>query len=181
MRAWVNFAAVAVAVILVSSPALAQSACGAKTHERYGETRAYFTDVLATCRPDRSCAAVVALKAPNENWVMGNTLRILREAPNARYQIEFIATDPAPVDASKTTLNFARRRHGLPFGLTEPNGSNSWRVNDQAVVDAIVADVKNARVARWTFPTADGQDTTEFPLRGMTAALKWIDCMGADR
>ena len=174
-------AAIAAAVVtLMGSVAHAGEACGAETHERFGETRAYFTDSLAACRPDGYCSAVVTLPAREANGVMGNQLRIARPTSGAPYVLELTAVSEEAAATTKHVLRVGRRNHVLP--LAEAGAVNAWAVSDQAKTDAIVADLKAARFAFWRFQQPNGANAqTRFPLRGLTAALAWVDCMGANR
>ena len=180
MRGWV--AAVAAFAVLGAGEAMAaDQMCGATVHSRFGETRAYFGDVLGACRPDGYCSAVVALK-DDGGAAYRQQLRVARPAPSAPYQVEFVAVSPMPADdAQPMTLAFGRRTLSLTgaIGLAAPNSANEYRVTSETVAEDLVHRMRKARVARWTYRSVAGPSTADFPLRGMTAALAWVDCMGA--
>jgi hypothetical protein len=179
MRGWIAATAAAVAM-LGAGEAAAEQVCGASVHSRFGETRAYFRDVLGACRPDGYCSAVVAL-ADDGGAAYRQQLRVARPTPAAAYQVEFVAVSPMPAaDPRPMSLAFAGRKIDLTdaIGLT-PQSGNEYRLSNQDVADDVVARLKRAREARWTYQSDAGASTAIFPLRGMTAALIWIDCMGA--
>lgn len=163
-----------------AAPALANPACLAQTHTRFGETRAYFQDVLGACRPDGYCSAVIALADPSGQTAALQQLRIARPTPGAPYQLELSATTPMPVNPhSGLRFTVARQTTDLDR-MVLPTALNEYRVTDQAVTDRLVSQLRAARNARWKYDSDEGgTHTAIFPLRGVTAALTWIDCMGA--
>lgn len=58
-------------------------------------------------------------------------------------------------------------------------GANEYRVSDGIAAKSIVSGLRRQRVARWTYQSDAGPAEVYFSLMGMTAALNWIDCMGA--
>jgi hypothetical protein len=72
---------------------------------------------------------------------------------------------------ARTTFDFTDHRESL--------AANEYRVTDNAMAESMVAELKRARTARWTYASTSGAANATFPLNGLTAALKWIDCMGA--
>lgn len=159
--------------------AAADTVCGASTHARYGETRAYFRDVLGACRPDGYCSAVVAL-TDDGGAQYRQQLRIARPTAGAPYQVEFVAVSPsAKDDPAPMSLAFSRRTIDLAGAFTRTQSTNEYRVTTQSMADDIVSNLKRSRQARWTYQSVAGPSTAAFPLNGLTAALTWIDCMGA--
>lgn len=159
--------------------AQAEERCGAELHTRFGETRAYFRDVLAACRQDGYCSAVVALpdrSGAGAAWTA--QLRIARPLAGEPYQVEVAATTPMPASSPlPMTLAFARTQHALAAADFQSTSTNEYRLADQATADAVVQSAKRARSLRWTYQSEVGPATATFPLNGMTAALTWIDCM----
>ena len=179
MREWI--AAAALIMCAGGEAMAAEQVCGATVHSRFGETRAYFSDVLGACRPDGYCSAVVALK-DDGGAMYRQQLRVARPSPHAPYQVEFVAVSPMPADdAQPMTLAFGRRTLSLAgaIGPSAPNSANEYRVTSETVADDLVNRMKKAREAGWTYRSVAGPATARFPLRGMTAALTWIDCVGA--
>lgn len=175
-------AATAAMTLLGVGAAWADVACNATTHARYGETRAYFRDVLGACRPDGYCSAVVAL-TDKDGAAYLHQLRVARPTPGAPHQVELVAVSPMPAEpANPMSLAFGRDTVALGNAIAlTPQSANEFQVTDQAVADDIVSRLKRGRVATWTYQSVAGRSQAEFPLRGMTAALTWIDCMGAAR
>lgn len=183
------FKAALAALILLApwSAAAAQEICGAKTHQRFGETRAYFRDVLAACRPDGFCSAVSAIADPAGQAAYRAQLRIARPQAGAPHQVEFTAVDPMPTVGPLGSITLRIGRAAFDFGdrdLEESGAVNSWTVADQAAADAIVAAARTGRWASMGYLMDSDKETiatVRFSLRGMTAALAWIDCAGAAR
>jgi hypothetical protein len=163
---------------LATGTAAADTRCGATLHQRYGETRAYFRDVLGACRPDGYCSAVVAL-SDKDGAAYLHQLRVARPLAGEPWQVEFVAVSPTPAEpATPMTLGFGRDTVVLNDAIANvPNVMNEYRVSSQAVADDLVARLKRGRTATWTYRSVAGPSSATFPLRGMTAALTWIDCM----
>ena len=165
-------------VWLIGAASCAEQICGASVHSRFGETRAYFRDVLTACRPDNYCSAVIAL-ATDGGAAYRQQLRIARPAPDAPYVVELVGVDPMPAgDGAPMSLQFGATKIDLVSAPTSP-GTNEFRVSDHAMADDLVARMRLGRVARWTYQTAAGPAQAEFPLNGVKAALDWLDCMQA--
>lgn len=163
-----------------SGAASADQICGADVHSRFSETRAYFRDVLGACRPDGYCSAVIALSGGG-GAAYRQQLRIARPTPGAAYVVEFVAVDPMPAgDGSPMALQFGRDVIDISSAHAAVTSSvNEFRITDQAVADDLVARLKRGRSARWTYQSEAGPAQATLPLNGVTAALAWIDCMGA--
>ncbi|KAF0183027.1 MAG: hypothetical protein IV086_02180 [Hyphomonadaceae bacterium] len=180
MRGWIA-ATAALMAMCGAGEAAAEQVCGARVHARFGETRAYFRDVLGACRPDGYCSAVVAL-TDDGGAAYRQQLRVARPASGAAYQVEFVAVSPMPAgDGQPMTLAFGREALGLTGSIdrSAPNAANEYRVTSDTLAVDLVNRMKKARETRWTYTSVAGVATAPFPLRGMTAALIWIDCMGA--
>ena len=162
--------------------ASAETICGAATHSRFGETRAYFQNVLGACRPDGYCSAVVALPDRTGRSAYAQQLRVALTRPGELYQVEFVAVTPMSAgDGHPMSITMGRQTTDLS-ALARPTSSlNEFRVSDYDAVDRLVAGFRHARSARWTYRSETGPASALFSLAGMTAALTWIDCMGARR
>lgn len=169
----------ATAALLLSAGAVqAGDRCGAQTHMRFGETRAYFSDTLAACRPDGYCSAVVAIADPSGAAAYRHQLRVARPSPGADHQVELVAVEPMPADgAMRFTLPGQTVDPGPWLVPTSP-GANEYRVSDPILTRSLVSGLRRQRIARWNYRSADGPAEAYFSLRGMTAALDWIDCRG---
>ena len=172
----------ATALLLAAGGAAAAERCGATTHSRFGETRAYFTDVLAACRPDGYCSAVVALPDPSGQAAYRQQLRVARPTPGAERLVEFVAAEPMPSGTGlPMTLTFPGQTIDLtPLVTPTSPGTNEYQVTDPIAARSIVSNLHRQRLVRWTYQANHGRpQAAYFTLNGMTAALDWIDCMGA--
>lgn len=175
-----SVAALAAGLLASAGAASAAEMCGAETHARYGETRAYFQDVLGACRPDGYCSAVIALSDPTDQGVYAQQLRVARPLPGAPYVVALTAVTPMNAgDGQPMSLSVGAERIALPAALAPaPASINEFEIADPATVAAIVAALKAGRTAGWTYQSESAPVTARFGLRGMTAALAWIDCIG---
>lgn len=172
----------ATVLTLAAGSAAAAERCGATTHSRFGETRAYFTDVLAACRPDGYCSVVVALPDPSGQAAYRQQLRVARPAAGAERLVEFVAAEPMPsATGLPMTLTFPGQTIDLTQRVTPTSpGTNEYRVTDPIAARSIVSGLRRQRLVRWTYQTASGRpQAAYFTLNGMSAALDWIDCMAA--
>lgn len=166
------------ALVLSAGAAAAADRCGANTHMRYGETRAYFGDTLAACRRDGYCSVVVALADPSGNAVYSQQLRVARPRPGADHVVELVAANPMPV---RGAMNFTMPGQTVdpgPWLVPTSPGANEFRVSDPILTRSLVSGLRRQRIARWNYRSVSGQAEAYFSLRGMTAALNWIDCRG---
>ena len=174
------FAAIVAVGALLGGVANAEERCGATLHSRFGETRAYFRDTLAACRRDGYCSAVVALPdRTGGGAAYAAQLRVARRLAGEPYEVEFVAVTPMPSPTQGSMiLTFPAEVNLANVIALKPQSANEFRITDQDVADDVVRRLKRARSARWTYTGEAGPHTANFPLRGMTAALTWIDCMG---
>jgi len=166
------------ALILSAGAAAAADRCGATTHMRFGETRAYFGNTLAACRPDGYCSAVVALADPSGQAAYLQQLRVARPSPGADHLVELVAANPMPVAGP---MNFTMPGQTVdpgPWLVPTSPGGNEFRVSDPILTRSLVSGLRRQRIARWNYPSTSGRAEAYFSLRGMTAALNWIDCRG---
>lgn len=168
------------ALLASAGAASAAQRCGAAVHERFGETRAYFQNTLAACRPDGFCSAVLALTPPNDQSVYAQQLRIARPTPGAPYAVTLTAVDPAPTSSGQPmSVSFGRRAIDLSGkAALEGNVVNEWHVTDTAAIDAIVRGARGSNGMRWTYQSETGPVSAWFALGGVSRALTWVDCMG---
>lgn len=179
MRTWMAALAAVASLMAASEAAAAETRCGAATHMRFGETRAYFRDVLGACRPDGYCSAVVALR-DDGGAQYRQQLRVARPTAGAPYQVEFVAVSPSPQgDGTPMAIAFGAQSITLSGKISQTQSVNEYRVTDAGVSETVVILLRKSREARWTYQSNVGPETATFPLRGMTAALKWIDCLSA--
>jgi hypothetical protein len=168
-----------VALTFAAGTALAADRCGADTHMRFGETRAYFGDTLAACRPDGYCSAVVAIADPSGQAAYRHQLRVARPSPGADHLVELVAVEPMPVAGVMRFTTPGQTVDPGPWLVPTSPGGNEYRVSDPILTRSLVSGLRRQRIARWNYASADGPAEAYFSLRGMTAALNWIDCRGA--
>jgi len=168
-----------VAALLSAGAAQAADRCGAETHMRFGETRAYFGNTLAACRPGGYCSVVVALPDPSGRAAWRQQLRVARPSPGADYQVELAAADPMPVTGPMNFTTPGQTVDPGPWLVPTSPGSNEYRVSDPILTRSLVSGLRRQRIARWDYQSVDGPAEAYFSLMGMTAALNWIDCRGA--
>ena len=175
-------AAVSAMTALGAGGAMANPACGAETHRRFGETRAYFQDVLAACRPDGYCSLVGEIAEPSRSAAYRQQFRVARPTPGAPYAVQFVGVTPMPLTPTgPMSLIFAARAFDLTPAVATTDSVNEYRVTSDETAGAIVAEMKSARSMRWIYEGEHGPASAVFPLNGLSAALEWIDCMGAER
>ena len=172
-------AATAAAALLTAGAVQAADRCGAATHMRFGETRAWFGNTLAACRPDGYCSVVVALPDPSGQAAWRQQLRVARPSPGADYLVELAAADPMPVTGTMRFTTPGQTVDTGPWLVPTSPGSNEYRVSDPILTRSLVSGLRRQRIARWNYPSTDGPAEAYFSLMGMTAALNWIDCRGA--
>lgn len=179
----IGVSAASFAFSLVAPMAAAGEICGATTHIRYEETRAFFQDSLAACRPDQFCSVVVDILAPGEDVAFRQELRIARPTPQAPYRVSLTAVlpmaegdgNPMTVKLGRSTIDISKKQQ------TEGNVVNEYVINDQGLTDSLVTKIKASKNLNWRYRGEGGTIAdANFPLRGVSAALVWIDCMGAN-
>jgi hypothetical protein len=160
----------------LAAPAFAHDHCPAPSrHEKFGEQRAYFGDVLGACRADGFCSAVAATKS-KDGAAWAEQLRIARPSPGAAYEISLGSTAAMPAPAQTTQLRAGKLT--LQAGVKATSG-NEFTLTDVRQSADLVAAARAASSLRWTFADdKGGLQAAQFGLRGMAKALDWIDCMG---
>lgn len=160
-----------------ASTASAAEVCGAATHVRYGETRAYFQDVLAACPKDRPCSFVSAQRNPQAPLGESHTLRVLLPKAGAPLDLALVSVLDRVDPADAGVLSWGAERLSLKGRMAvRDNVVNEYWLSD-ADADARRL-IQQAREATWTYASLDGAPSTaRFNLRGATRALAWMECM----
>lgn len=176
----IRSAILATALVASAGAASAAQRCGATTHTRFDETRAYFQNALGACRPDGYCSVVLALPAPAGEAMYAQQLRIARPTPGAPYAVELVAATPMNAgDGQPMSVAFGRRPIDLAGKAPlQANNMNLFEITDSATIAAIVSGARRSATLRWTYQAETGPVTAWFALGGVTRALTWIDCMG---
>lgn len=159
---------------------------GAQTgvHQRYGETRAYFRDWLAACRPGGYCSVLGYNGAgPNAAGVDANyILRVAQPEAGGRYEVIFTGVQAYASDESAIDVFV----DGRPVQSFEPTGDESWFRPPQVANEhqiptspsqfVIVPAMKAGRSMTVVFQDTEGRNRqVAFSLMGLSAALRWIE------
>ncbi|MEO1328501.1 MAG: hypothetical protein AAFW46_02465 [Pseudomonadota bacterium] len=147
---------------------------------KYGERRAYFSDWLASCRPDGSCHALTYIGA--EGDFFDHAVRV--SVPRAGADMALVIAGPR-ADAGSATI--ALRVDGGPTHRLPPgedlgwanapgDAANEFRISQSKANLSVIPEMKAGRflTARWAMDERE-IDRLQFSLRGLTAALAWIE------
>ncbi len=180
-------AAIASSILLSSSIAAhAGTVCSEKTHTKYGETRIYSKDYIATCRPNGSCAAVTYKmnkgtleKDAPLGW--DHRMSISRFSKGGPWEITFTAVTVVP-DLSQSIRLIVDKNNShkiMSAFLRQKQAINEISI-DTKLSDIILKKLKKGSNVRWEYTVKGaekGQEgATVFSLVGLTKALKWADC-----
>lgn len=142
------------------------------------EIRRYFGDWLATCRDDGYCSAIAYDNLnPGDGRVADNWFRIGRHAEKIWWELSFtsiaqmaVPDVPFAVSVDGTTEHFAGPSEIAAFGSV--NDFFLLGPKAQSVMDRLMPGT--ALEVGFTAETGDPAQA-RFSLRGLTAALIWID------
>ncbi|MGI9482293.1 MAG: DUF1176 domain-containing protein [Hyphomicrobiales bacterium] len=146
----------------------------------FGERREYFRDWLAACREDTYCSATAYVRPGSGAFGEAYVLRVGREGGDfSQFVISFTAIDDMP---AKGELLNVRVVGGPAFALAPGAGymtigsKNEYFFTDQAMLDKLFPAMKAGSQMSISFRDDRGEThTANFSLRGMSAALKWIN------
>ena len=178
------FCAVVFALGAPFDVSLAQSMQPDLEYKKFGETRAYFRDWLAACRPGGYCSVLSYNGAgPDAAGVDADyILRVASSSAGAALQVEFTGVAAYVGDQSPITLSI----DGAPIGTLQPQQDGGWRrvpnvVNEyvfspDAADGRLVDRMKAGAGIRVAFVDNSGaKRDVAFSLIGLTAALSWIE------
>lgn len=160
-----------IAVVAVFAPDAAFSA---------GETRQTFRHWLAVCTGDGACEASAFVKpgiGPNGE---AYALTVLRPAgPNSSWHIAFVGYGERPAEGSEISIEIDDKDPVFLLEgqeITDPNGSGKNFIVDEQALSGMLANMQAGSNYSVTFEeTGKVWRTIQFSLRGVTAALNWID------
>ncbi len=151
---------------------------GAAHAQTFGETRKYFRDWLASCRPDGYCSATTYDNPnPGDGSVADYILRVGRHERGVYWEISLttVATMPEQYSDMNIDINGQTSILSQNFDYGAYASINDFffvSSNAQVILDRLI---QGAR-ARFTF---DDQNlvpqTASFSLSGLAASLLWID------
>jgi hypothetical protein len=157
-----------ISLLLLTLPALA---------EGNGETRKYFKDWLAACRPDGYCSATAYVNPGANGTVADYIFRVGRQAQQTYWEVSFtaVATD---ADAHS---DFIVTIDGKPESFSQPQAVAAYgSINDfyflgdraQRLMDRL----PRSTAANVAFTDRKGvSESANFSLSGLGPALSWID------
>lgn len=177
--------AAAFATLLGGAAALSTAPAAAQTglHQKYGETRAYFRDVLAACRPGGYCSVLSYNGAgPDAAGVDADYIfRVGSAATGLDYELIFTGVASYVAEESPITVIIDGRK----IAVLEPGADLGWSVSQsvneygfsQSVGNlTVLPAMKAGRFMTLAFRDQQGRDrSVRFSLRGVTAALRWIE------
>lgn len=175
-----TLAAGAALAAALGAGAAADETCGAQTHMRWGETRAYHGDWLASCRADGSCVAVTHRMDDRAPIGWSHQARLTRASDAAPTELSFVAVTNYADPAQGFIIEVGAHSTEIGAGIDSPGAVNEYRISDPAVAAPIIAQMRAGRFLTWFYISETEQipaSPAEFSLRGVTAALDWIDCM----
>lgn len=183
-----GLAALCVAALPISFAA-AQSDAPALVHERFGETRAYFDDFLAACRPGGYCSALAYNGVgPDAAGVDADyILRVASPTPGAALTVEFTGVESWFADDATVTLVIddeevaQLRSHGPVSWSRFENIVNEYVFSPDAAGGELAELMKGGDRMRIRFEDRDGVERdVGFSLIGLTRALDWIETARLD-
>lgn len=142
------------------------------------ETRQYFRDWLAVCRPDGYCSALAYDNTDTTAGVDADyILRVGRQPQDLYWQISFTAVAAMPGEFPEFDVTVDQ----TPFTFSRPTDVGAYgAINDFFFLNAPAQDLFDAmgpgNTMRVSFQDEHGMvQTASFSLSGLTAALLWID------
>jgi hypothetical protein len=168
--------------VLGQGAANAGQICGAQTHMRFGETRAYFQDILAACQPGGKCSLIS--QAADRTLPAGFAQQMRVEYERAALQtprLSFVAVQPMADLSRPTALRLGRTQVDLSGKIgAVGNVANEYVITDPAEADGLTTRLLRGRgSAVWTYH-GEGEATATratFGLRGLARARAWAACM----
>ncbi len=176
----ISLAAIAAATALGDAPAFAEAVCGVDTHQRYGETRAYFKDVWAGCTPNGSCQISASRIDKTQAVNISHELRFELARGGSQLSMALTAVTEMADISKPMKLVYGTSTLDLSGGVeTRDRVVNTYHVTDPAKADASAREmIAKSRVARWSFVSDKGAPVeVDLPLGGTAKALEWISCM----
>jgi hypothetical protein len=153
--------------------------CKAKTFQKYGETRAFFQDVIAGCDKAKNCYAATHVADNGQGYAYRQQIRVRRNAGEPTNRLFFVGVDPMPAAKGQFSISVDDKAWTLSTetALT-PQSGNEFELFDLKVADQMVAMIRGGKEVAWLYPTENGgAHVARFGVRGMNDALKWTTCM----
>lgn len=152
--------------------------------QNFGETREYFSDWLAACRPNGYCSATTYVnprlldtKDTNANTAADYVLRVGRHETGTYWEISLTTIAAMPAEYANIVIDIegAQTTFNSRFGYGAYSSVNDFfflSTNAQQILDQMVAGNR----AIFEFEGEDSlPKTANFSLSGLSASLIWID------
>ncbi|WP_420559319.1 hypothetical protein [Tepidicaulis sp.] len=144
------------------------------------ETRAYFTDWLAACRPGEPRYCSVNTYVHNQSAPAGidYQLRVARPDPQSPLNVSLIAVERFATTSKEMIFDIPGEANLVvaPEKLSTPESVNEYVVKDPAIVAELVDAMKKGYTLAIRFTDEDGNPASaHFSLMGFTLALSFID------
>lgn len=175
-----SLAAMVAVALLGGLSAAAETVCGVETHQRYGETRAYFKDVWAGCSASGDCQMSASRIDKSQPVNISHELRFGLLRGGKQLSMALTAVSEMADVSKPMKLVYGTSVLDLSGAVeTRDNVANTYHVADAAKADSAAREmIARSRLARWTFVSDRGDPVVaELPLGGAAKALEWISCM----
>jgi len=162
------------------TPVDARTVCGTKVHKKYGETRARFKSTLATVRQDGSAHAVIYRSDKTAPLGWSHVLRIWRPHHNGNWKLQLTAVQPMADTNHPFWLSIGNAppiTFEIPH-IQTPQSLNEYELSSETnQLGQTIDEIRAGRALEWRYVAEDGRDATaQFPLSGLTAATRWLEC-----
>ena len=91
--------------VLGAGAANAAEICNARTFQKYGETRAFFQDVIAGCDKDKNCYAATHVADNGQGYAYRQQIRVRRNAGEPTNRLFFVGVDPMPAAKGQFSIS----------------------------------------------------------------------------
>jgi len=164
----------------------ASTICGEKTHQKFGETRIYSRDYIASCRHDGSCAVVTTTmnsgtKKADAPLGWDHRMSISHFSKNGPWKITLrtVAVMPDLSQGIRIAVDQENGNKIVSEFLRQEKASNDISI-DTKLSDIFLNKFKKASKVRWTYSVKGREtnktNTTVFSLLGLNKAMKWAEC-----
>lgn len=152
---------------------------------KYGERRAYFGDILAACRPGGYCSAITYVGARGDFY--DYAVRVGSGAPGADYEVVFTAVETYVPDRAAISVSIDRlvemtfpAHTDLGWHTESGKGVNEHVFGQTPANRTLLPAMKRGYRMTVSYPRGTGVDAVSvnsqtFSLRGLSAALAWIE------
>lgn len=146
----------------------------------YCETRAYFTDWLAACRPTEPLFCSINTYLHNKDAPAGfdYQLRLARPAPGAPLELSLIAVDRFVTTSKEMIFDIPGLANLVvtPEKLSTPEAVNDYVIEDPAILQELIPAMKRGYFLTIRFTDGEGHPASiRFSLMGFTAALAFME------